>query len=85
VWSYYGWNRLIADSKPARSAQLEHIESAVEAMTGRYPTGATVRWFNDRPHRRLSSDEIKSTPWLLDETAILWDRVNADYQEMAPC
>jgi hypothetical protein len=82
VWSYYGWNRLIARQRPTHTAQLEQIETAVTAITGR-AFDALTAYRNQRHHPSHSADEIKATVWEHPLTATLWDHTNAIYQEAA--
>jgi hypothetical protein len=81
VWSLFGWARLIEQSHPTHTAQLENIERVVKEITGRAPAAPSVIWFNTRSHRKISADEIKATPWVYPETAQMWDRICADYAE----
>jgi hypothetical protein len=84
VWSLNGWNRLISQlTPPTHTAQTEQIEQAVEAITGAPPWEPSDRARNARAHRRVSADEIKATPWVYPETALLWDNITAQYAEAA--
>jgi hypothetical protein len=83
IWSLYGWSRLIESNHPTHRAQLESIERSVEEITDVRPTAPSVLWFNKRGHPRICADEIKAMPWVCHETAVLWDRICADYAEAA--
>ena len=81
VWSLHGWSRLIESHRPTHRAQIELVEKAVRKITGikpRLPEGTRI---NGRGHALVSADEIKATPWVHHETAVLWDRICVDYAE----
>jgi hypothetical protein len=81
VWSIAGWSRLIRDKTPPNiTAQLEHVERAVAKITGAEELGAGAPKINGRMHATLTADQIKATHWVYPETAVLWDKITADYE-----
>jgi hypothetical protein len=83
VWSIYGWTRLIRENThPTHVAQTERVERAVAQITGFEELGVD-QYLNTQPHPRLSADQIKAMTWVYPETAIMWDHIQADYEEAA--
>jgi hypothetical protein len=82
VWSLHGWTALIRDLRPTHTAQLRHVEAAVETITGS-PPGHVKGSRNARLHPALSADQIKATVWQCPETAQLWEEACMSYEEAA--
>ena len=60
---------------------IEEVERVVAEITGTPLLPPSPHRFNARSHNEISADEIKATPWAYHETAVLWDRICADYAE----